>query len=707
MLIKKTLLFSIFFISFNTKTSIDDYFLKDVNPTSSNYGITGILELPNARFMDEASLRFSFSSSFPNEYTSISASPFSWFEANYRYAEVKNLLYGPAVYSGNQSWKDKGFDVKFRLSSEKRYIPAIALGLRDLAGTGAFSSEYIVGTKAIGNFDVTFGLGWGVLGSESSISSPFSSLHEGFKLRDSNVDLGGSFNYKDWFSGDASILTGVEYDLKRHGLRFKLEYDTSNPDDSSFNPIDVKSRFNFGLNYYLSESLDLGLSFERGDQFRLSFNLKGDFSRDTLTKVKAKNVIKLSPAQAARARKESGIFFRSLNKSLKDEEIYIQGASYNENSIDVAVATSKYSKISMVSGRTARIVSALSDDAIEEINVDIMNGDFEVASVSLNRKEFEKASVYRGSASEILEKSFLYSKSNRPSYQSTEFKPTIRFPQVDWNLSPSIRHQIGGPEGFYLGQLWLRADTTIKFLRGLTLYNTLGFDIYNTFNNFVNTSQSKLPHVRSDIQEYLDKGKNNIQKMKLEYMFSPANDVFVRTDFGILEEMFGGYGGEILYRPFEKNYAIGFSLHRVKQRDYDQRFSFRDYKTDTGHLSLYFDLPYGLTSHIKMGKYLARDKGMTIDFSRRFKSGFIVGAFASKTNISSELFGEGSFDKGFYFSVPLDLFYTDYRASSISFGVHPLTKDGAASLNQHNSLHSILADSNKSAILRDWDNILD
>ena len=47
-------------------------------------------EIPNARFMEEASLRFNFSSSYPYEYTSLTASPFPWFEATYRYAEIKN-----------------------------------------------------------------------------------------------------------------------------------------------------------------------------------------------------------------------------------------------------------------------------------------------------------------------------------------------------------------------------------------------------------------------------------------------------------------------------------------------------------------------------------------------------------------------------------------------------------------------------------------
>ena len=63
---------------------------------------------------------------------------------------------------------------------------------------------------------------------------------------------------------------------------------------------------------------------------------------------------------------------------------------------------------------------------------------------------------------------------------------------------------------------------------------------------------------------------------------------------------------------------------------------------------------------------------------------------------------KGSFDKGFYFSIPVKLFYSDYRTGSISFGLHPLTKDGGAILNQHNALFSILGDTNESTIKRDW-----
>ena len=49
--------------------------------------------MPNARFMEEGSMRIGYSNSYPYEYTYISATPFSWLEASYKYTEEKNELY--------------------------------------------------------------------------------------------------------------------------------------------------------------------------------------------------------------------------------------------------------------------------------------------------------------------------------------------------------------------------------------------------------------------------------------------------------------------------------------------------------------------------------------------------------------------------------------------------------------------------------------
>ncbi len=701
-------IFLIFVLTSNSvKANIDDYFIYDVTSSSSNYGNTGLMEIPNARFMSPASLRINFSASYPFEYTSLTATPFKWFEATYRYAEVKNQKYGPAFYSGNQSLKDKGFDIKFGLRDEKSFFPAVALGLRDIGGTGLLSSEYLVFSKRIGNFDLTTGLGWGLLGSANNIKNPLTNFKEQFNYRNAEQGQGGQFSFKSWFSGETAIFGGIEYDLNKYGLRLKLEYDTSRPYKTSKVPFQPKSNVNLGLNYYPYNWLTLGAAFERGREFRFSFSLKGDFFKDSIPKPKPKNVIKLSKDQQQKSFQDKEIFYRSLNKSLRDEQIYLQGANYSEETVEVAVASSKFFSATRPAGRTIRIASALASDSVKEIIVRPMNGDFEIARISVDREEFDQADKNLSSDIELSQKSRVDSKSNKPLFKEADFIPKVDFPEFRWSMSPGLKHQIGGPEGFYLGALYWKTDTSLKLARGLTLYSSFGINLYDTFDEFANPSYSEIPHVRSDIQEYLSEGRENIIRMQLEYMFSPIRDVFVRADLGLLEEMFGGVGGQILYRPIEKKFALGMSLHRVKQRDYDQRFSFRDYKTNTGHFEFYAELPNDIYFQSHVGKYLAGDKGLTIDFSRRYKTGFVLGVFATKTNLSAAEFGEGSFDKGFYFSIPTKLFYPDFRSGVIAFGLHPLTKDGGAMLHHKNQLFSILGETNENSIYRDWDYVLD
>jgi hypothetical protein len=50
-----------------------------------------------------------------------------------------------------------------------------------------------------------------------------------------------------------------------------------------------------------------------------------------------------------------------------------------------------------------------------------------------------------------------------------------------------------------------------------------------------------------------------------------------------------------------------------------------------------------------------------------------MGVYAAKTDISREEFGEGSFDKGFYFFIPIEAFFTNYTKGQTGFGLRPVT----------------------------------
>ena len=49
----------------------------------------------------------------------------------------------------------------------------MAIGIRDLVGTGVWGSEYVVASKEVGNFDVTLGMGWGRLAGKGDFENPY------------------------------------------------------------------------------------------------------------------------------------------------------------------------------------------------------------------------------------------------------------------------------------------------------------------------------------------------------------------------------------------------------------------------------------------------------------------------------------------------------------------------------------------------------
>jgi hypothetical protein len=199
--------------------------------------------------------------------------------------------------------------------------------------------------------------------------------------------------------------------------------------------------------------------------------------------------------------------------------------------------------------------------------------------------------------------------------------------------------------------------------------------------------------------------------MQLNYFSNPYKDIYAKLSGGLLEEMFGGVGGEILYRPFNRTWGIGAELWRVRQRGYNQMFDFEPdtaYQTTTGHINIYVKEPRSqVLLTLRGGKFLAQDSGINFDFSRRFKSGLRVGAFFSLTDISEAEFGEGSFDKGFYFYIPVDIFFNFYNKGNAAFGLRPITRDGAAILVHSHHLWGITEQAQGHTILRDLDDIYD
>src|SRR5690606_33465505 len=142
----------------------------EVPATQNDWGGIGLLQTPTARMAEEGEFAFTVSHTSPYTRYNVTMQPFPWLEGSYRYVNVSGVAYGQESLRGNQNYKDKSIDFKIRLWKEGRWFPQVALGVRDLGGTGLFSTEYAVASKKLGPVDVSLGLATGYLGSHGSLN---------------------------------------------------------------------------------------------------------------------------------------------------------------------------------------------------------------------------------------------------------------------------------------------------------------------------------------------------------------------------------------------------------------------------------------------------------------------------------------------------------------------------------------------------------
>ncbi|MDJ0945397.1 MAG: YjbH domain-containing protein [Kiloniellales bacterium] len=357
-------------------------------------------------------------------------------------------------------------------------------------------------------------------------------------------------------------------------------------------------------------------------------------------------------------------------------------------------------------GRGARAVAAHVPRHIEEISVVLTELGVPVSQITIMRRDLENALQDKGSTEEIWQNAVVEAPSLEGGEQGIENEDS--FPRFTWSLMPRMRQQIGGPDNFFFFQFYGRASAQVQLSQGLTVSGAVAKDIYNNYDDLKLKSDSRLHRVRSDIARYLRESDVWIDDLHLDYITKLAPEVYGRASVGIFELMFAGVGGEVLYRPQGKRWAVGVDVNYVKQRDFDGLFGLQNYDVVTGHVSYYHRLPwYEILATVRAGRYLAKDWGATLELSRTFNNGVTFGVFATKTDVSADKFGEGKFDKGFFVSIPLDLFFTRHSRRYSGLTYRPVTRDGGQRLDIPKQLYGFTEPSSDREVLRGWKELLE
>tara|TARA_B100000674_G_scaffold135991_2_gene105738 strand:+ start:19713 stop:21623 length:1911 start_codon:yes stop_codon:yes gene_type:complete len=615
----------------------------------NNHGSIGLINIPTARFFSESSFGFTVYDGNPDQKVTLTSFPFDWLEASFFYTNIQDKPY--CVYDFDpvcaQDFKDKGFNFKLRLK-EEGFLPAIAVGINDIAGTGLYGSEYFVASYGVNNTDFHFGLGWGQLnGSEESFKNPFGIINDSFYERPADAnDKGGQFQPSRYFSGGTvSPFFGITHAINEKYL-VKFEYDTTlTPGKIGYK--DAENDFSFGLDFSLTKNFTIGISTERGNSTSIRFTYKND-PKISKPRYQYKNS----------NHKDSDSDYVKFIRNLSENGIAVNKILEGSNQLGIQISQFRHPNLDVID----EIINRAAYNA--GLNMPV-KANLTIAELQA-RTEFDES----------------FEKNSKLIYQrqvKKKFKTNTRL---------DVRPFLASREEFFKGALMIENISEYSFLDNFFFSSNIKYSLADNFDDLKYPPVDIYPaQVRSDIKDYLINYDDGIiiGRAQFDYYLSLKKNHHVMLTAGILEEMFNGIGFEYLYFKESSNYAIGFEVFEVKKRDYEMRFGTLDYKNVTSHLNFYYRnykrIPFD--AKISYGEYLAGDEGITIDLSRSFANGTKFGIFASFTDVSTEQFGEGSFDKGIYFNIPV-------FGNLVNYSWRPLTKDPGAKLVRKNTLHDLL-----------------
>ena len=632
---------------------------------SSDFGITGLIDIPTARMSVDGTLTTTAAiQSRTNSYIiTYQATP--WLEGAFRYTGFTESSYS----------YDRNYEIKLRLLEENKYIPQVSVGIRDLVGTGKWGSEYLVASKKIDNLDLTLGMGWGRLAGQGDFTNPLTFFSESFEERNKNVGFGGKLATGIFFSGEeAGIFGGLKYQFGSLPLSLMIEY---NPDQYSFEVSgggrEPASPVSAAIKWDVTPDLSLTLSRQHRQEWGIQLSAALD-TKSLPSKPPYRlhlSSLDLAPIDLPKGINQSS-WYDTLLYDVERSGILLLEATIDDsgNSATIVMGNTGYP----VWIDAVAVMVNLADLHLP-IKVNVFNIVVEEEGYRVNSIRVRRPSLNFSKNRQLVEREIRiepFKNTLSAQHRTDFFQKKILF---DVNLSHRV--QLFDPDDPARYQLYVKIGMGMMLPGNLVLTGAIDRDITNNFDESTRESNSIITRVRSDVVKYLNEGESGIDSLLIQKRGNLENDIFYRVFGGILESMYSGLGGEVVYQPFQSRLAFGFSANWVRQRDFSKTFRHLEYETATAFASAYWATPfYNFDLAVHAGKYLARDYGATLEIRRTFRNGWMVGLWATKTNVSAEDFGEGSFDKGLFFKIPLAWISGKSNRSSYTTRIRPIQRDG-------------------------------
>ena len=658
-------------------------------PGMADLGGIGLMETPSARQMPDAAIALGAGLSGPNyRSATLTLQPLPWLEAT-----LHETL--RPTGAGRTLPVEGGVGLKAGLSAESHWRPALAVGLRDLAG-GRFAGEYLVASKRWYCLDVSLGLGWGRLGETGSLANPLRIL--GGRYRQARDPLNQPAGPASWFTGGAiAPFGGVAWRTPLDGLTLKLELSADRRsldrlEDPSLAPGGL---VNAGLSWRPLAWLELDAGLEHGREAMARATVR--LNTEELKPPRIQPVELPQPTPSAVVGGRRAIAWLEPDRAAGDA--YPPG---------------------QVVGRALRQMAERAPPGLEEVTVVTRARGLDGVAVSALADEVRKAARGQGSAPEIRQSgriepgATVSATAGLPEGWRPETAPPWRV-RVDPRLQQSPFESMA-PAAYRFG---FDVESELDVAPGLVFSHRVRTTLFHNLDSLdataVRLQVPSQPAVRSDLAWYVDAAPvNSLERVAITWLAQPAPEWTTRLAAGWFEEMYGGFSGEVLYRPWKKRWALGLELDPVRKR-LPGTNPFFEPNTDvvSGFASLYYQSADGqIDGALHVGRYLGGDAGSTFELTRSFDNGLRLGGWLTGTS-GAERLGikvaqqRDHFDGGLRLSIPLGALPLVPSASRFATEIRPLGRDSGQRADVPLRLEPLTRASSYGAITGSWGRLLD
>jgi len=576
---------------------------------------------------------------------------------------------------GFGDYSDKGANVKlslFKPEDSHYQIPGLAVGLEDFMGTSSFKAYYAVLTQVFLKYNLEVSLGYGAK-----------------RIR-------GWFGGLNWMPFRNSTYTLLQ------DLSFVCEYDAIPYKDKNIEKHPKgrikRTPFNLGVKYHFWDMFDLSLSYIRGDQIALSIASSYNFGATEGVVPKYESIL---PYQAPINIQELGelrpedVMIQDLQFAMNNHGLDIMeaGIGYvkNQKALRLKIVNLAYREERQLKERIVSILAYLTPQDIEKV---IVVMDAFLVDVQEYHFDMHFLRKYKNNEMGSFEFNLL------TPYKEVVLPNTCQFRRIfskkkemlNCELMPRTQTLFGSSRGKFKYALGLTLAVN-GFLSEDVFYSIqLGQFFISDFNQIKDVDRlnpSQLINVRSDVIRYYQQQSIILDEAYLEKIWNWGKGWYTRVSLGYFEVEYGGTSVEWLYSPVNSEWAVGMDFAILKKRAYEgwgftdqvrklDRFK-PEWLTFVGtqyFLNLYYNWSCAdLEFKLSMGKFLADDFGARIELSRYFPSGLKVGFWYTMTNGHDRINDQTYYDKGIFFSVPLDIFYSKSSRSRWGYGMSAWLRD--------------------------------